>query len=325
MALAVPGRDIKLSPQRLEGYRNYATKIWNAARFAEMNEAVPHPRFAPRTARQSVNRWIAGRAQAAEQELGRALAAYRFDDASSGLYRFVWSELCDWYIELAKPLLADPATAAETRATLAWAIEQALRLLHPFMPFLTEELWGQLGYARDRLLIEERLPELAADLVDPAAEAEIAWLIRLVSEVRALRAEMNLPAGSKLELLLSGAGEQTRQRLQRHEEAIRRLARLEGVQAIAGEPPKGSAQFVLAEATAALPLEGLIDLAAERQRLGREVERLGQEIEKLERKLGDENFLAKAPTEVVEDNQERLAEARDLQARLSAARERLAA
>ena len=325
MALAVPGRDIKLSPQRLEGYRNFATKIWNAARFAEMNEAMPVAGFDPAKARESVNRWIAGRAYAAEQALRGSLAAYRFDEAASGLYHFVWSELCDWYIELAKPLLADAAAAAETRAMLAWTIEQALRLLHPFMPFLTEELWGALGYGRDGLLIQARLPELSPDLVDPAAEAEIGWLIRLVSEVRALRAEMNLPAAAKLELVLSGASEATRHRLQRHEEAIRRLARLERVEAAAGEPPRGSAQFVLGEATAALPLEGLIDLAAERQRLGREVERLGQEIEKLERKLGDQNFLAKAPAEVVEENQDRLAEARDLQARLSAARERLAA
>jgi valyl-tRNA synthetase len=193
------------------------------------------------------------------------------------------------------------------------------------MPFLTEELWGELGYGCDGLLIQSRLPGLPAGLLDPAAETEIAWLIRLVSEVRTLRAEMNLPAGAKLELVLSGANAGTRARLARHEEAIRRLARLERVQAIEGDPPKGSAQFMLSEATAALPLEGLIDLAAERQRLGREVERLAQEIQKLERKLGDENFLAKAPAEVVEENQERLVEARDLQARLTAARERLAA
>ena len=325
MSLAVPGRDIKLSPQRLEGYRNFATKIWNAARFAEMNEAKPVGRFDPKSAKESVNRWIAGRAAAAEQGLHRSLAAFRFDEAASGLYHFVWSELCDWYIELAKPLLADAATAAETRATLAWTIEQALRLLHPFMPFLTEQLWGELGYGRDGLLIQSRLPELAADLLDPAAEAEIAWLIRLVGEVRALRAEMSLPAGSKLELVLSGANDETKARLVRHDDAIRRLARLERVQAIAGDPPKGSAQFVLGEATAALPLEGLIDLGAERQRLTKEVEKLTQEIAKLEKKLGDEHFRAKAPAEVVEENEERLAEARDLQTRLSAARERLAA
>jgi len=193
------------------------------------------------------------------------------------------------------------------------------------MPFLTEELWGELGYGRDGLLIRARLPELPASLLDKAADAEIAWLIRLVGEVRTLRAEMNLPAGAKLELVLSGANADTRARLARHDEAIRRLARLERVQAIDTLPPQGSAQFLLGEATAALPLEGLIDLAAERQRLGREVEKLGSEIEKLERKLGDQNFLAKAPAEVVEENQERLAEARDLRARLAAARERLAA
>ncbi len=323
LAMAAPGRDIKLSPQRLEGFRNFVTKIWNAARFAEMNEAAPVAGFDPAKVQGTVNRWIVGKTVAAEAALLRALGAYRFDEAANGLYHFVWDQFCDWYIELAKPLLLDPAQQAETRATLAWAIEQLLRLLHPLMPFLTEELWDKLGYATHGLLIKERLPELPAALRDPAADAEIDWLIRLIGEVRALRAEMNLPAGGKLTLLLSGANATTQARVATHGEVIKRLARLERFEAIAGEPPKGSAQFVLDEATAALPLDGVIDLDAERARLRKEVARLGDEITKVERKLGNADFVAKAPAEVVEENQERLASFVELKAKTDGALLRL--
>jgi len=323
LALASPGRDIKLSPQRLEGFRNFVTKIWNAARFAEMNEARPVAGFDPATVKSTVNRWIVGKTQVAEAELRRALAAYRFDEAVSGLYHFVWDQVCDWYIELAKPLLLGSEQQAETRATLAWVVEQLLRLLHPFMPFLTEELWDKLGYATQGLLIRQPLPGLAEDLRDPAADAEIDWLIRLIGEVRALRAEMNLPAGGKLNLLLSGANATTQHRVLTHGEVIRRLARLEQLEVIAGEPPRGSAQFVIGEATAALPLEGLIDLEAERARLRKEVARLADEIAKVERKLGNADFVAKAPPEVVEENQERLAGFAELKTKTEGALARL--
>ena len=323
LALASPGRDIKLSPQRLEGFRNFVTKIWNAARFAEMNEARPVASFDPSRVQGTVNRWIVGKTQAAEAELKRALAAYRFDEAASGLYHFVWDQVCDWYIELAKPLLLDPGQQAETRATLAWTIEQLLRLLHPFMPFLSEELWDKLGYATQGLLIKQPLPGLAESLRDPTADAEIDWLIRLIGEVRALRAEMNLPAGGKLSLLLTGANATTQHRVLTHGEVIRRLARLERLEVIAGEPPRGSAQFVIGEATAALPLEGLIDLEAERARLRKEVARLADEIGKVERKLGNADFVAKAPAEVVEENQERLAGFQELKAKTEGALARL--
>jgi valyl-tRNA synthetase len=325
LALAAPGRDIKLSPQRLEGFRNFVTKIWNAARFAEMNEAAHVASFDPARVTGTVNRWIVGKTVAAEQALKAALAAYRFDEAANGLYHFVWDQLCDWYIELAKPLLLDAGQQGETRATLAWVLEQTLRLLHPLMPFLTEELWDKLGYATQGLLIRQRLPELAASLRDPAADAEIDWLIRLITEVRALRAEMNLPAGGKLTLLLSGASPATQHRVLVHGEVVKRLARLERLEAIADQPPKGSAQFVIGEATAALPLEGLIDLSAERARLEKEIQRLAGEIEKVERKLGNADFVAKAPAEVVEENQERLAGFQELKAKLQGALGRLAA
>ncbi len=325
MALAVPGRDVKLAPARLEGYRNFATKIWNAARFAEMNEAAPLAGFDPATVTETVNRWIVGKTVEAADGLQAALAAYRFDEAANGLYHFVWHRLCDWYIELAKPLLlAEGPAQAETRATLAWVLEQTLRLLHPFMPFQTEELWQQFGFGAEGPLIEASFPELPASLLDPAAEAEIDWLIQLVSEVRTLRAEMNLPS-AKLELRLFGAGEATRNRVARNREIVSRLARLDQLSLGEGEPPRGSAQFVIGEATAALPLEGIIDLGAERQRLAKEIGKLGDEIGKLERKLGNPAFVEKAPPEVVEENQERLADAQALKDKLEGALKRLAA
>ncbi len=327
LALAVPGRDLKLAPVRLEGYRNFATKIWNAARFAEMNEATAAAasNFDPGKCKEPVNRWIIGRTVEAKADLAAALEVYRFDEAASGLYRFLWNRLCDWYIELAKPLLADAATAGETRATLAWALEQTLLLLHPMMPFLSETLWQQLGYGAKGPLVSQRLPDYPPALRDPAADADIEWLIELVGEVRGLRSEMNVPAAAKVELLLSDAGPETKRRLEAQSEAIGRLARLSRLEAVGEPPPKGSALFVIGEATAAIPLAGVIDLATERARLEKEVGKLEAEASKLERKLGNANFLAKAPEEVVEENRERLADMSGRRERLSGALARLSA
>ncbi len=327
LALAVPGRDLKLAPARLEGYRNFATKIWNAARFAEMNGATAAATagFDPGACRQPVNRWIIGKTVEAQAELAAALKVYRFDEAASGVFRFVWNRLCDWYIELAKPLLADETAADETRATLAWSLEQTLLLLHPMMPFLTETLWQQLGYGAKGALVTQRLPDYPPALRDPAADADIEWLIALVGEVRALRSEMNVPPAAKVELLLSDAGPETKRRLEAQSEAISRLARLSRLEAVGDAPPKGSALFVIGEATAAIPLAGVIDLAAERARLEKEVGKLTAEASKLERKLGNADFLAKAPEEVVEENRERLADMSGRRERLSGALARLSA
>ncbi len=327
LALAVPGRDLKLAPARLEGYRNFATKIWNAARFAEMNGATESALagYDPSACTAPVNRWIVGKTVEAHAELARNLAQYRFDEAASQVFHFVWHRLCDWYIELAKPLLAEGPLVAETRATLAWALEQTLLLMHPLMPFLTETLWQELGYAKKGLLATQRLPHYAEGLADPEAEAEIDWLIQLVSEVRALRSEMNVPPGAKVDLLVSGAGEMTRKRLAEQVEIVTRLARLSSVEAVDHPLPKGSALFVIGEATAAIPLAGVIDLAAERARLEKEVGKLEKEATKLERKLGNADFLAKAPEEVVEENRERLADMTGRRERLSDALARLSA
>ncbi len=327
LALAVPGRDLKLAPVRLEGYRNFATKIWNAARFAEMNGAgeVDLDGFYPGTCKAPVNRWIVGKIVEAHTELAAALAVYRFDEAAGEAFHFVWHRLCDCYIELAKPLLSEGPHVEETQATLAWALQQTLLLLHPMMPFLTEMLWQELGFARKGPLVAQRLPQYNVALKDPKADAEIDWLIALVSDVRALRSEMNVPPKTTVELLLSGANAETRQRLSDQQDVLCHLARLSRAEALEEALPQGSALFVIGEATAAIPLAGVIDLTAERARLEKEVGKLEKEATKLECKLGNADFLAKAPDEVVEENRERLAELSGRKGRLSDALARLSA
>jgi valyl-tRNA synthetase len=325
-ALAVPGRDIKLSESRVAGYRNFATKLWNAARYCLMNGAKLEAGFDPGACHQTINRWIAGKVAETARELEAAIAAYRFNDGADALYHFTWGSFCDWYLEFTKPILAgdDEAAAAETRATMGWALGQILHLLHPFMPFITEELWEHLGGAKDGRLITSPWPSYGAGLSDPDAAAEIDWVIRLISEVRAVRAEMNVPGGAEIPLLLRDANETNRARLERHRDLVARLARLSSLEAKAGEIPKGAVQIVLDEATAVLPLAEVIDVNQELARLKREVEKAEGEIAKLDRKLGNQQFLAKAPPDVIETQHERRAESVQLRDKLAAALERLA-
>jgi valyl-tRNA synthetase len=326
-ALCTHGRDVKLSEPRIEGYRNFATKLWNASRFALMNGAEPRAGYDPAANRLIVNRWIVGKLAKAAAALDQALGNYRFSDAASLLYHFVWGEFCDWYIELSKPLLSggDEEAKAETQATTAFVLAEIVKLMHPFMPYITEELWGHLAPAGEGMLITAAWPDLDAGLIDTEADAEIDWLIRLVTEIRAVRNQMNVPAGAKLPLLVKDANETTRARLARQDTLICRLARLESValsEAAAGE---GAVQIVVGEATAILPLGDVIDLEAERQRLMRELQKLDQEMAKLEKKLSNEQFLAKAPEEVVEEQRERLAEVSQTREKLSDAVSRLGA
>ncbi|MEO1191022.1 MAG: valine--tRNA ligase [Pseudomonadota bacterium] len=326
LSLAVPGRDLKLAEQRLEGYRNFATKIWNAARFAEMNGATREAGegFDPAGVTNPVNRWIIGKTLTAQADLEKALSAYRFDEAAGGLFHFIWHQLCDWYIELAKPLLDDEAAAAETRATLAWTLQQSLLLLHPMMPSLTETLWQELGYGEQGVLALQRLPQHPESLRDADADAEIDWLIELVSAMRTLRSEMNVPPKAQVDLLVSEASDLTKARMARQADTLRRLARLERLEAVAEPPAAGSALFVIGEATAAIPLAEVIDLGQERARLQKEVGKLEKDAAKLEKKLANADFLAKAPEEVVEENRERLADMQARAARLTQAMARLA-
>jgi valyl-tRNA synthetase len=309
-AMAAQGRDIKLSLKAVEGYRNFATKLWNAARFAEMNGCVRDAGFDPTTARETVNRWIAGEVERTAAAVTAGIDGYKFNEAALAVYDFTWGTFCDWYLELTKPVLegGSEAAKAETRACTAWALDQVLKLLHPFMPFITEELWGRRDAARgtgDGLLCLSAWPAFEG-LADADADTEIGWLIALVSEVRSVRSEMNVPGGAKIPVVLAGAGKAARARAGRYEETIKRLARVESI-AFAKTAPRGAAQIVLADVTAALPLAGVIDMNAERARLEREVAKTEAEIAKVDTKLGSAEFIAKAPPEVVEEHRERKA------------------
>ncbi|MCB9999451.1 MAG: valine--tRNA ligase [Methylobacteriaceae bacterium] len=325
-AMAAQGRDIKLSTQRVEGYRNFATKLWNASRFAEMNACVRVEGFDPKIVRAPINRWIVGEAAATVTETTAAIEAYRFNDAAGAVYRFVWNVFCDWYLELAKPLLTgdDEAIKTETRATAAWTLDVIFKLLHPFMPFLTEELWaikGAEGPRRENLLVLSEWPSLEG-LGDAEAEAEVGWVVDLVTEVRSVRSEMNVPAGAQVPLALVGADAAIKQRATDWGETIRRLARISEI-SFAPAAPAGSAQMLVRGLTVAMPLAGAIDISAEKARLSKEIGKLDGEAKKIEAKLGNPDFLTRAKEEVVEENRERLEDTRAKIAKMTVALERL--
>ncbi|MCX8133693.1 MAG: valine--tRNA ligase [Roseococcus sp.] len=325
-ALASPGRDIKLSRQRMEGYRAFATKLWNAARFCEMNGIRPQPGWDPASARSALARWILDASNAAIAEAETALEAFRFDDCASALYRFVWNGFCDWFLEFAKPVLQGPdgPEKVEVQGAAQHVLGVILRLLHPIMPFVTEELWVRLGYGEEAGLPRAPWPAPAPVQEAEVARAELEAVIRLISEVRAVRAEMNVPPSLVTPLLVQGAAPEVLACWARWMEAIRRLARASELRVLEGAPPAGVAQAVLGEATVMLPLAGLVDLAAERARLSRERDKAADEARKIERKLGNAEFLAKAREEVVEETRERLAAISAEIARLEAALARIA-
>jgi valyl-tRNA synthetase len=327
-AMAAQGRDIKLSTARVEGYRNFATKLWNAARFAEMNGCARSDGFDPRSIEQTVNRWIVGELERASGAVTAGIEAYKFNEAAGAVYEFVWGTFCDWYLELIKPVFeaGSDAAKAETRATTAWVLDQILKLLHPFMPFITEELWARTEdgtAARANLLCLDAWPVLEG-LGHAPADEEMGWVVTVISEIRSVRSEMNVPAGAKIPLILIGGGKAVRERAERHEATIKRLARIETLE-FAKAAPKGSAQIVIGETTAALPLAGVIDMAAERTRLTREIEKSQAEIRKVEAKFANESFMAKAPPEIVEENRERKADFEATVQKLQAALKRVEA
>jgi valyl-tRNA synthetase len=313
----------------VEGYRNFGTKLWNAARFCQMNECVNWTAFDPASPKHMINRWIISELAQTNAIVTAELEAYRFNEAAGALYKFVWNVFCDWYIELIKPLLngSDEAALSETRATAAWVLEQIIRLLHPFMPFITEELWtrlGEFGPKRQQMLIVEKWPALPATLVDEKAAEEINWLIDLVSETRSARAELNVPAAAKIPLLLIGAAKESCRRLERHQDLIDRLARLD-YSTTADAAPPGAVTFILGEATVALQLAGVVDFRVEADRLAKEVKRLDGEIAKIDGKLANAEFVRKAPEDVIEEQRERRATAVAAKAKLEAALERVRA
>ncbi|MBY2961596.1 valine--tRNA ligase [Rhizobium leguminosarum] len=308
--MAAQGRDVKLDPARIAGYRNFGTKLWNATRFAEMNGAKSDPHFVPEAAELTINRWILTELARTERDVTEALEAFRFNDAAGALYRFVWNEVCDWYLELLKPVFngEDEGAKAEAQACSAYILEEIYKLLHPFMPFMTEELWAHTageGKERDTLVCHAEWP--APSYADDGAADEINWLIDLVSGIRSVRAEMNVPPSATAPLVVVKANNLTRERLFRHDAAIKRLARVEAI-SLADDAPKGAAQIVIAEATICLPLGNLIDLSAEKARLEKAIAKMEGEISRIDGKLSNEKFVANANPEVVEAERDRLEE-----------------
>ncbi|WP_315832645.1 valine--tRNA ligase [Bradyrhizobium prioriisuperbiae] len=354
-AMAAQGRDIKLATQRVEGYRNFATKLWNASRFAEMNGCALPPEFDPSKAKDTLNRWIAHETANAAREVTDAIRAYRFNDAAGAIYRFVWNVYCDWYLELAKPVLTGPDGEAksETQAMVAWARDEILKLLHPFMPFITEELWAVTGTRSSLLALTEwplrrdevetvlvaasasGFPDIGTPLLpvetsgdsmdhlrDDAAEAEIGWVVDLITAIRSVRAEMNIPPATLTPLQLVNASSEARGRAQRWDGVIKRLARLADV-SFADQVPQGAVQLLVRGEVAALPLKGVIDLAAEKTRLDKEMAKVEADIKRVDAKLGNADFMARAPEEVVDEQREKREEARARKTKILEALERL--
>jgi valyl-tRNA synthetase len=350
-AMAAQGRDIKLDTQRVAGYRNFATKLWNAARFAEMNNCVLPAGFDPGNAKETLNRWIAHETARATREVTEAIEAYRFNDAAGSIYRFVWNVYCDWYLELAKPVLLgeEGAAKAETRAMVAWARDEILKLLHPFMPFITEELWavtakrdGLLALApwSRKALTAEQLGSMATtgpndalippviraldaeEFSDPAAEAEIGWVVDLVTAIRSVRAEMNIPPATLTPLVLANASAETRERAPRWNDVVKRMARLSDV-SFADRAPEGAVQLLVRGEVAALPLKGVIDFSAEKARLDKELAKAEADIKRVDAKLGNEKFVANAPEEIVEEEKEKRDAAVARKTKIAEALERL--
>jgi len=318
-ALISMGRDLKLSKQRIAGYRNFGTKLWNAARFAEMNGVFGQQPGETPTPTHPVNRWIVGEVARTAADVDEALAAYRFSDAASTLYAFVWGRFCDWYVEFSKPLF-DGEHAGETRATMAWALDHCLLMLHPFMPFITEELWALSG-KRDKQLVHGDWPELDAGVADPTADAEISWVIALIEGIRSVRGEMNVPASLKAPLVrveLDAAGARA---WDNNAALITRMARLGDV--TEGTAPKGSATIAVPGGSFALPLADIIDVDAEKARLSKTLEKLDKDLRGLSGRLSNPKFLASAPDEVVEETKALAAEKEAERARIAAAVERL--
>lgn len=323
--MAAQGRDVKLDPARIAGYRNFGTKLWNATRFAQMNGVSRQPDFKPEDAKLAVNRWILTELTRATNAITEGITTYRFNDAASSAYRFVWNQFCDWYLELLKPIFMgdDEDAKREAQACAAYCLDEIYKLLHPFMPFMTEELWSLTageGQSRDTLLAHAPWSELSFE--DASAADDINWLIELVSGIRSVRSEMNVPPSAQAPLVVLEANDLTKERLAHHDAAIKRLSRVAEI-SLSDAAPKGSAQLVVGEATYCMPLGSLIDLGAEMARLEKENGKLAAEMEKIDKKLSNEKFVANAKPEVVEADRARFAELQEAQGKIGIAMQRL--
>lgn len=326
-AMEAQGRDIKMSDKRVEGYRNFGTKLWNAAKFCEMNECFnTEGDFDPSNANLTLNKWIIGEAEKTALKVTQSLEAFKYNEAAAAAYHFTWGTFCDWYIELVKPQFYadDGAEKQECRKAAALVMDQILKMLHPFMPFITEELWGSLSNSRDSDLILATWPTYNSENVDEAASQEMEWLITLITEIRAARSEMNVPAGAKIDMLVSGAMSSTENAINSQLELLKRLARLENVDKIDGDAPNGAISVVVGEATYYLPLADVIDIDAEKARLNKSLEKLEKEINSVSGRLNNENFVSKAPPHVIAENKKGLEEAEQKAIKIREALERLA-
>ncbi|MCQ2741079.1 MAG: valine--tRNA ligase [Alphaproteobacteria bacterium] len=322
-AMETQGRDINMSEARIAGYRNFATKLWNAARFGEMNEAKPVKDFDETKVNHAVNKWIVAKAKEASAEVTRNLEAFRFSDAANSIYQFVWGTFCDWYIEMIKPIFygEDEASKTETRATFAWVLDRILVVLHPFMPFITTQLWNNLA-ERDVKLIHHAWPK--AEDVDTASKDAIDWIIDAVTAIRSLRAEMNLPAGAKLKAYLKDGSKEALTATKDFANIICSLARLETIEPLNSEITPDMVQTVCRGTVILLPLKGVVDFAAERERLQKELDQLNKNLAGYAAKLSNANFVERAPAKVVEEEKHRQAEALEHKAKVEAALARIA-
>ncbi|MEP3631793.1 MAG: valine--tRNA ligase [Shimia thalassica] len=325
-AMAAMGGVLKLDMQRIAGYRNFGTKIWNAVRFAEMNEVYLNgaPSSEVPQASATVNKWIIGETAKVRELVDEALDAYRFNDAALGLYAFVWGKVCDWYVEFAKPLLGseDEAVKAETRATMGWVLDQCLILLHPIMPFITEELWGETA-KRDGMLVHADWPAYGSDLVDADADREMNWVISVIDNVRSARSQMHVPAGLKVPMLVTELDDAGKGAWARNEALIKKIARIDSLTDVA-DFPKGCVTVAVDGGTFGLPLADIIDVDEEKARLEKTLGKLAKELGGLRGRLNNPKFVASAPAEVVEEARENLAAREEEEAKLNAALARLA-
>ena len=308
-AMAAMGRDIKLSESRVEGYRNFATKLRNATRFCDINECFTEGAFNPVEATLPLTQWLVGETYRATVAITASLEAYRFNDAATSVYQFIWDGFCDWFIELAKPILQgdDKEAKIEVQAAAQWGLQNALKLLHPFMPYVTDELWQEIRPADTgaKFLMIESWPQIPENLINNDADAEINWVIKAITGIRSVRSEMNVPAGSKIPLIVSGSNELTQQRIVRHNDVLKRLARLDTI-TVQNDFPEGSIQSIVEEAVFAIHLNEVIDVTAETDRLKKEITKVEKEISKISGKLKNQGFLEKAPDEVIQENKTRL-------------------
>ncbi len=324
-AMAAQGRDLRLSDDRLQGYRNFATKLWNATRYCEMNDClVPSQDFDPSGVFYAPNKWLVHEVRSVAEEINHTLDTYRFNESANAIYGFVWGTFCDWYLEISKPvLLAGGQQAEEVRKTTGWALKQILTLLNPFMPYITEELYASFfkQNADDRL-ITTQWPSYPESYADDAAKEELGWLQDIIGEIRSVRADMNVPAGAEISVLVKDANDTTKKRIALYSEVICKMARLESIN-LTDVIPSGAVQTIIGEATIILPIADIIDLGAERSRLAKVIGKLDLDIKKIDAKLGNEQFVQNAPEEVIAEQKSRKEEALGKREKLAGALKQL--